>query len=389
METPLAEPGFSLFRTRHEGQQGTMVRNQNHVSAMPAPTSPLHYPFDKTSPTAGEWMTLRPGLHWIRMPMPFALNHINLWALDDELDGTPGWTIIDAGVATEAIREAWQSLWQGPLAGKPLTRMLVTHMHPDHVGNAQWLIEHFSAPDHAARLWMSATDHFAAQLACESTTGFGGPRAADFFAEHGLNKPEDVEKIRGRSNYFKSLVPQVPYDYRRLQDGMLIHIGAREWRCIAGYGHSPEHMSLFNEQDGLLISGDMLLPSISTNVSVVDLEPEGDSLGLFLSSLDKMADLPADTLALPSHGLPFTGIHARIQQLKDHHRDRLDDVMAACSSKPSHAADMLPVLFKRQLDLHQTTFAMGEAIAHLNYLWHRGQLHRSRSPEGIWLYGKA
>lgn len=366
-----------------------MARTSIPVSLMPAKPSPLHYPLGEVRPATGELMTLRPGVHWIRMPMPFALNHINLWVLDDSAGGQASWTVVDAGVATEAIREAWQTLWSAPLAGKPLTRMLVTHMHPDHVGNAQWLIDQFSAPGNPARLWMSATDHFAAQLACESTTGFGGPRAADFFAEHGLNQPDDVNKVRGRSNYFKSLVPQVPYDYRRLMDGMHLTIGEREWRCISGYGHSPEHISLFNERDGLLISGDMLLPSISTNVSVVDLEPEGDALGLFLSSLDSMADLPADTLALPSHGLPFTGIHARIQQLKDHHRDRLDDVLKACSAKPSHAADMLPVLFKRQLDLHQTTFAMGEAIAHLNYLWHRGQLSRSRSPEGTWLYDKA
>lgn len=370
-----------------------MGRKLTHTRLMPSQASAIHYPLDKAHPAPGELMTLRPGLHWLRMPMPFALNHINLWALDDE-DGTqPGWTIVDAGVATDTIREAWRSLWADPLAGKPLTRMLVTHMHPDHVGNAQWLIDHFSAAGSPARLWMSAGDHFAAQLACESTTGFGGPRSADFFRAHGLNQPDDVEKIRARSGYFKSLVPEVPYDYRRLMDGMTVRIGERDWRCIAGYGHSPEHIALFNERDGLLISGDMLLPSISTNVSVVDLEPEGDSLGLFLSSLDKMHNLPADTLALPSHGLPFTGIHLRIQQLRDHHQARLDEVLDACTQQPSSAADMLPVLFKRQLDLHQTTFAMGESIAHLNYLWHRGQLtrhqSRDRDTQGTWLYARA
>src|SRR5690606_25799559 len=157
-----------------------------------------------------------------------------------------------------------------------------------------------------------------------------------------------------------TLVPEVPYAYRRLMDGMLVRIGERDWRCIDGHGHSPEHIALFNERDGLLISGDMLLPSISTNVSVVDLEPEGDALGLFLDSIERTRELPADTLALPSHGFPFTGINARIDELKAHHAARLDEVMQACSAKPSSAADMLPVLFKRKLDLHQTTFAMGE-----------------------------
>jgi glyoxylase-like metal-dependent hydrolase (beta-lactamase superfamily II) len=368
-----------------------MTVHPQHPHLMPTTQtpSPLTYPLGKTQPAVGELIALRPGLHWLRMPMPFALNHINLWALDDELDGRRGWTIVDSGVATEDIRNAWQTLWSNGLSTKPLVRMLVTHMHPDHVGNAQWLIDQFSAPQAPARLWMSAGDHFAAQLACQSTTGYGGPRAADFFMSHGLNQPDDVEKIRARSNYFSTLVPEVPYAYRRLKDGMDVTIGDRVWRCIDGYGHCPEHIALFNERDGLLISGDMLLPSISTNVSVVDLEPEGDSLGLFLESIDRMTALPADTLALPSHGLPFTGIHTRIQQLKDHHVARLDDVMQACSDKPSSAADMLPVLFKRQLDLHQTTFAMGESIAHLNYLWHRGQLRRHQDAQGVWRYEKA
>lgn len=358
-----------------------------------ASTTTVSYPWGETLPAVGEQLTLRRGLHWVRMPMPFALNHINLWVLDDHADGSdseaPGWTVVDAGVATEAIRSAWQALFAGPLADRPLSRMLVTHMHPDHVGNAQWLIDQFSAPQQPARLWMSAADHFAAQLACQSTTGFGGERAAAFFMSHGLRQPDDVAKIRARSGYFSSLVPEVPYAYRRLMDGMTVRIGERDWQCMAGHGHSPEHIALFNERDGLLISGDMLLPKISTNVSVLDLEPEADALGLFLASLDRMRALPDDTLALPSHGLPFTGIHARIQQLHDHHAERLDEVLAACALKPSSAAEMLPVLFKRQLDLHQTTFAMGESVAHLNHLWHQGALKRVMDDEGVWRFSPA
>lgn len=350
---------------------------------------PLSYPWGSTQVDTGTLMTLRPGLHWVRMPMPFALNHINLWVLDDTHEGHEGWTVVDAGIASEAIRQAWQTLWAGPLSGKPLTRMLVTHMHPDHVGNAQWLIEQFSAPQAHARLWMSATDHLAAMLACQSTTGFGGERAAAFFQSHGLSQPDDIDKVRQRGGYFASLVPSVPLAYRRLMDGMTVQIGDRDWRCMAGFGHSPEHMALFNERDGVLISGDMLLPKISTNVSVTDLEPEADSLGLFLDSLDRMRVLPADTLALPSHGLPFTGIHARIQALQDHHRDRLAETLEACSQAPTSAAELLPVLFKRPLDLHQTTFAMGEAVAHLHRLWHQGAVRRVQDDQGVWRFEKA
>ena len=146
------------------------------------------------------------------------------------------------------------------------------------------------------------------------------------------------------------------------------------------------HIAIQSERDGLLISGDMLLPSISTNISVYEMEPEGDPLGLFLDSIKEMLALPADTLALPSHGRPFTGIHARIRQLERHHEDRLAEVMQACTQAPSSAADMLPVLFKRPLDLHQTTFAMGEAIAHLNHLWHRGELSRKQDQAGVWRF---
>lgn len=350
---------------------------------------PLNHPWGDARPAVGAAMSLHHGLLWVRMPMPFALDHINLWVLDDQIEGKNGWTVVDAGVATDAIRQAWQALWQGPLSHQPLARMLVTHMHPDHVGNAQWLIDQYSAQGLPARLWMSASDHFAAQLACQATTGFGGDRAADFFMSHGLREPEDVAKIRERGGFYATLVPEVPHAYRRLMEGMQVCIGERHWRCLAGHGHSPEHISLYNERDGLLISGDMLLPRISTNVSVVDLEPEADALGLFLDSIARLRSLPADTLAMPSHGLPFTGIHTRIQQLVDHHAARLEEVMQACAMRPSSAAEILPVLFKRQLDLHQTTFAMGEAVAHLNHLWHQGALRRDNDELGVWRYAPA
>jgi glyoxylase-like metal-dependent hydrolase (beta-lactamase superfamily II) len=330
-------------------------------------------------------MTLRPGLHWVRMPLPFALNHINLWVLDDAAQ-TPGWTVVDAGIASDALKGHWQALWDGPLAAQPLKRMLVTHMHPDHVGHAQWLIDQFSAPGQPARLWMSLGDHFGAMVAHASTTGYGGPRAAAFFRSHGLLNPEDLAQISSRIDYYARLVPQVPPQFHRLMDGMTVQIGERAWRCIAGWGHSPEHMALMCDDDGVLISGDMLLPRISTNVSVTDLEPEADSLGLFLTSIDRFLDLPADTLALPSHGLPFTGIHYRVRALHAHHRERLDEVLAACKDQPQSAADLLPLLFRRPLDLHQTTFAMGESVAHLNHLWLQGALTRHQDDDAVWRF---
>jgi glyoxylase-like metal-dependent hydrolase (beta-lactamase superfamily II) len=364
------------------GGQGHNLYMSEH--AIPAPV----YPWGDALPEPGELITLRPGLHWLRMPLPFALNHINLWALDDELDG-PGWTVIDTGIASETLRGHWQALWQGPLAGKPLQRTLVTHMHPDHVGNAQWLIDHFSATAQPARLWMSLGDHFGAMVACQATTGHGGEHAAAFFQSHGLTSPDDLDKIRTRGDYYARLVPEVPHTYARLMDGMTLRIGGRTWRCIAGFGHSPEHMALMCDDEHLLISGDMLLPRISTNVSVLDIEPEADALGLFLTSIDRFLALPEDTLALPSHGLPFTGIHDRVRALHAHHQARLQEVLDACHAQPQSAADLLPVLFRRPLDLHQTTFAMGESVAHVNHLWLRGQLRRTRHDDGVFRFSLA
>jgi glyoxylase-like metal-dependent hydrolase (beta-lactamase superfamily II) len=349
----------------------------------------LQYPWGAMQPDTGDWMSLKPGVRWVRMPLPFALNHINLWVLDDQLDGHDTWTVVDAGVSIDTIKQAWQSLWSGPLMSRPLGRMLVTHMHPDHVGNAQWLIENYSAAAAPARLWMSAGDFLAATLSCQATTGFGGKRAATFFASHGLQDTELVDKIRRRGNYFSSMVPEMPPSYRRLFDGMEVTIGGRSWQCISGYGHAPEHMALYCESLGVLISGDMLLPKISTNISVVDLEPEADALGLFLSSIARFESLPPDTLVLPSHGHPFVGIHARVQALRSHHQDRLEDIRQFCATAPAKAAtaaELLPVLFKRALDEHQTTFAMGEAVAHLNHLWHLGEMSRERDAQGIWRF---
>jgi glyoxylase-like metal-dependent hydrolase (beta-lactamase superfamily II) len=162
-----------------------------------------------------------------------------------------------------------------------------------------------------------------------------------------------------------------------------VRIGERIWQCISGYGHSPEHMALHDVQGQLLISGDMLLPSISTNVSVYAMEPDGNPLQWFLDSLDKMAHLPGTTLVLPSHGRPFQGAATRIAQLHTHHQERLAELLQACRAQASCAHELLPVLFKRPLDVHQTTFALGEAVAHLNLLWLSGQMQRERGADGV------
>jgi len=344
----------------------------------------LAYPLGEQLPEPGRTLEIAPGVRWVRMGLPFALDHINLWLLRDELDGRAGWTIVDCGITNDATREAWEQVFAGELDGLPVLRVIVTHMHPDHIGLAHWLTERWNC-----RLWISATDYNAARLASSSTTGFGGGSAAVFMASHGLTDPESVAKIKARSNYYASMVPKVPERFRRLLDADVIRIGEHDWVCHVGYGHAPEHMSLHCPALGLLISGDMVLPRISTNVSVIDLEPEANPLPLYLASLERMRALPADTLVLPSHGRPFRGLHTRIDQLQAHHDERFAELMAACSVAPQSAADALMVLFKRKLDLHQTTFAMGESIAHLNALWLAGRLRRSLDDDGIYRFSPA
>jgi glyoxylase-like metal-dependent hydrolase (beta-lactamase superfamily II) len=355
-----------------------------------AQESALHYPLGETLPAPGTTLEVAPGVRWLRMALPFALDHINLWLLRDEHGGRAGWTVVDCGIANDATRANWEAIFASELQGLPVLRVAVTHMHPDHIGLAHWLCERWSTAEHECRLWISATDWNAARVASQSTTGFGGEHAARFFVLHGLSDPEALAKVRLRGNYFASMVPEVPRSYRRLMDGMAFEMGGNTWHCMAGYGHAPEHMALHCPALGVLISGDMVLPRISTNVSVIDIEPEANPLPLYLRSVAAMRAVPADTLVLPSHGKPFRGLHERIGQLEDHHAERYADVLAACAHTPHSAAELLPVLFRRTLDLHQTTFAMGESVAHVHALVAEGRLQAlPRGADGVLRFSTA
>lgn len=344
----------------------------------------IAYPYADAQPEFGQLFEIHEGVYWVRMPLPFALDHINLWLIKDEWQGQKGWTLIDTGVNTSKVKAYWEEIFSQHLEGLPILRVVVTHMHPDHVGLAGWCCERWQAP-----LFMSMTDYLFTRLwidaADDEGGGPNGRAAARFFKQHGLLDEALQTDIAQRASYFPNLVTPIPRQFHRLTNGESLQMGGHDWRIIVGYGHAPEHVALYCEALSLLISGDMVLPRISTNVSVFDYEPEGDPLGLFLHSLRDFEPLPEDTLILPSHGRPFVGLHTRLEQLHSHHRDRLQECLAACATGLT-AFELLPVLFKRELDVHQLSFALGEAIAHLHRLWFQGVVRRDVDAKGCYRF---
>lgn len=330
----------------------------------------LSYPFAEP-PAPGTITAVAEGVYWLRMPLPFVLNHINLWLLEDG----DGWTIVDCGFATDEARGCWEQIFARYLGGKPVRRVIVTHFHPDHIGLCHWLCE-----KHHLTPWMTKAEFLQAHAVHKRMGGTEPERLRELMTRHGLDAPR-MQWIDMRDNLYPRGVPSLPYAHRRIHDKEMIAIGAHQWRVVVGHGHAPEHASLYSEKLGVFISGDMLLPRISTNVSVWPAEPEADPVGEFLDSLTRYAAFDAHTLVLPSHGLPFHGMHARIEALREHHRSRLKRLGEACVT-PQSAADVLPILFDRKFDDHHLLFAMGESIAHLNYLMHRGTLRRIEDNNG-------
>jgi len=324
-------------------------------------------------PAPGEANLIAPGVLWLRMPLPFALNHINLWLLEDG----PGWTIVDCGFAGAQTTGLWEQLFAAYLGGRPVRRIIVTHYHPDHIGLAGWLAERWQAP-----LWITEKEWLHARM----MTGDGAAdyaQAARAFARRAGLDEEASDVFAVRHAGYRRGVPSVPPTYHRIGEGSEIDIGGRKWRVIIGEGHAPELAALYCAETGVLIAGDQILPKISPNISVPPHEPEGDPLARYLRSLGKFRDaLPPDTLVLPSHNLPFRGVHRRIDQLAAHHHARCAETITACE-RPHSAADLLPIMFRRQLDRHQTAFALGEALAHLHYVANQGEIECVTGPDGV------
>jgi len=331
-------------------------------------TSELRYP-DLAPPAGDEARIVAPGVGWVRMPLPFALDHVNVWLLDDG----DRLVAVDTGFGLDEVCAHWNAVLARD--GRPLSAVVVTHHHPDHLGLASWLAARDGVP-----VAMTQGEFLAGHAIWNQTPGMCVPDMVEQFRRHGLDAAR-LDALSARGNAYRRGVPTIPSSFRRLFHDDVLRIGDNDWRIIVGYGHAPEHASLYCERLGVLISGDMLLPRISTNVSVYAATPDDDPLGWFLESLNRIKDLPDDTLVLPSHGRPFRGIRARVEQLEAHHRDRCDELLGVIGT-PASAAEVLSTLFPRELDTHQVMFAMGEAIAHLNYLVDRQRARRLDGREG-------
>lgn len=336
--------------------------------------SSLSYPFPEV-PAPGTTIEVAPGIRWLSMPLPFKLDHINLWLIEEEEGGNAGWTVVDTGIGNAETRALWEKI----LGERHVKRVVLTHYHPDHAGNAAWLCERYGA-----ELWTTQGEYLTAHAVRTASAGYTPDAVLAVFRKNGLDE-ERAARMRGPRNRYADLVPDFPHSYRRIIEGDEITLGKHRWRAIVGHGHAPEHLSLYSKELNTVIAGDMLLSTISTNVSVWSIDPEGDPLRLFLDSVARYRELPEDVLVLPSHGKPFRGAHRRVEELEKHHESRLEELVQSLE-KPQSAADLLGLLFRRPLDAHQTFFAMGEAIAHLHYLYYAGRAKRAQGKDGIMRY---
>jgi glyoxylase-like metal-dependent hydrolase (beta-lactamase superfamily II) len=339
----------------------------------------LDYPF-KAEPQTGDGSAIEvaPGVLWFRMPVFASLPWINVWAIEEQ----GGWTIVDTGLKSAKTIDAWQAAFAGALGNAPVLRVVVTHMHPDHCGMAGWLVERFKT-----QLWMSRLEYLSCRLMAADTGRKVPEDGIEFYRAAGWDDSA-IGRYKAKFGSFGEMIYPLPASYRRLSDGDTLRLGGREWIVVVGCGHSPEHACLYCPELKLLISGDQVLPRISSNVSVHPTEPEADPLSDWLNSLAMISQrIPDDALILPAHNSPFKGLHARVDELIESHRlglARLENLL----SEPKRAVEVFGALFARPITAELLGMATGEAIAHLNYLCGAGRAVRESDDAGVWRWRK-
>lgn len=337
----------------------------------------IRYPIE-TAPDFGDGIEVADGVVWLRLPLPMALDHVNVYALDDG----DGWTLIDTGIGTRRGREAMEAAMAGPLSGKPVRRVLVTHHHPDHIGLAGWFM------DQGAELWTTRTSYLMARMLALDVQDKPGSEALAFYRAAGAAKEIIEQRAKERPFNFADVIAPLPLGFQRVKDGDRLRIGGRDWRVRIGHGHAPEHATLWSENDNLVLGGDQLLPSISPNLGVYPTEPEADPVAEWLESCRAFQPLAReDHLVLPGHKLPFIGLPTRLDQMIENHVAALDRLHAFLET-PAAAAECFLPIFKRNIGPSEYGLALVEAVAHCLHLFHAGQASRSMRADGAWVYAQ-
>lgn len=333
----------------------------------------LRHPFPEP-PAPGQALEVAPGLLWLRLALPLALNHVNVFALDDG----DGWLIWDAGLGDQPSLDAWEALLSGPLAGRPVRRVLITHHHPDHVGAAGWLCRRTGA-----ELLMPKTEYLLARLRIAALFEETAEEDQAFFLSRGLSR-EAMAGILGRGPEYVRTVHRLPASYQAIADGETIRIGGRDWRLRTGGGHSDEMAMLWQPEAGLFLAADQVMVGITPNVGVWPSEPDSRPLDQFLASIRALAaEIPDDALVLPGHKLPFTGLAQRVDELIAHHDKVFGKILSACAEGPLTVGELIPKLFKRELPPHHAGLAFAESLAHANSLIGRGRLRMEQGADGL------
>jgi glyoxylase-like metal-dependent hydrolase (beta-lactamase superfamily II) len=340
-------------------------------------TEGIRHPFD-TPPAEGGAIEVAPGILWLRLPLPMALDHVNIYALDDG----DGWTIVDAGLSSKRSKAIWEGLLSGPLSGRPVTRVILTHHHPDHVGLAGWF------QSQGAELLATRTAWLYARMLTLDVQDRPSAQAQAFSRRAGLTEAELVKRAGERPFNFADVVDPMPVGFTRLTEGQRLRAGGRDWTVRIGQGHAPDHATLWSD-DGIVLGGDQLLPGISANIGVYPTEPEADPLTDWLDSCRAFqAHARDDQLILPGHKLPFTGLPFRLVQMIENHESALNRLLDHLAT-PRTAADCFLPLFRREIGPAEQGLALVESIAHLNCLLRRGLVSRSLTASGAWAWERA
>jgi glyoxylase-like metal-dependent hydrolase (beta-lactamase superfamily II) len=327
----------------------------------------LNFPH-KVPPAPGQTLEVAPGLLWVRLALPFRLDHVNVYLIED--DG--GWAVLDTGLDNEPTRATWEALLAGALSRRPLTRILVTHYHPDHMGLAGWLSARFDLA-----LLMSQTEYLVSLAINLDPGALNAEPYRSFYRSHGLDA-DTTERLLTNGHRYLRMISGLPRTFRRLIAGETLRVGARTFEVLSGGGHAPEQVMLFCRAENLFLCADQVLARITPNISVQAMDPEGDPLGIYLRSLASLErDIPEHALVLPGHNLPFVGLHARIEELRQHHEVRCQAIAEACREAPRTTAELVPVVFRRPIDdPHQMGFAFSEVLAHVNFMLREHRLQQ-------------